>query len=97
MCPQTQIHNLLVPYRRTLQPGSTPADLPDYKKLAYESAAKCGRQQGPEVDEVTSHLQQVGLLLGGLLLGTQHAALQRLRGMAVQQPLCLICAPAQDL
>ena len=41
---------------------------------------------------MTSHLQQVGLLLGGLLMGTQHAALQSLKGTPVQQPvLRLVC------
>ena len=58
-----------------------PDPLPAYKALAYGAAARSGRQKGPEVDEVTCRLQQVGVLLGGLLLGPHHSALQQLQGV----------------
>ena len=66
-----------------------------YKALAYEAAARSGRQKGPEVDQVTARLQQVGVLLGGLLLGPHHSALQQLQGVLVASTSCL-CAGGKE-
>ena len=57
--------------------------MPAYRAMAYEAAAKCGRQRGREVDEVVFKLQEVGSLLAALLLGSTHSAVSQLKGQAV--------------
>ena len=77
------------------------AGVPAYKAMAYEAAAKCGRQRGREVDEVVSKLRGVGWLLAALLLGGQHPSVHQLQGEDAHDVLAAgmssASAPAKEL
>ena len=62
------------------QSSAQPDSMPAYKAMAYEAAARSGKQRGPEVDAVILKLQDVGVLLASLLLPPEHTAHRQLQG-----------------